>query len=120
MTEEEYFELIKSHWPSRNELEPTPETIALCDKSVTEFPNSARLWVMRGDLIQLMNFEDDLHPLSEIEHSYRMAITADPTDAEAYTELGIFLDLMSKPRKAKQYFRKAWLIGRNQSTKTPP
>lgn len=121
MTEEEYFELIKCRSPSRNELEPTPETIALCDQSVIDFPNSARLWVMRGYFIQLINYDGEMHPLSEVERSYKMAIAADPIDTEAYTELGFFLDaVMSKPRKAKQYFHKAWLINRNQPTKTQP
>lgn len=114
MKEEEYFQLIKSRWPSRNELEPTPETIALCDQSVIDFPNSARLWVMRGDLIQLIDYDEEMHPLSEVERSYRMAIIADPTNADAYNELGFFLDaVMSNPKKAKQYFRKAWLIAKS-------
>lgn len=93
MTEEEYFQIIKGRWPSRNELEPTRETIALCDQAVTDFPNSARLWVMRGDLIQLIDNDEDAHPLSEVERSYKMAIDTNPLDSEAYKEMGFFLML---------------------------
>jgi hypothetical protein len=38
MKEAEYIELIKSRWPSRNDSEPTPETITLCNRALAEYP----------------------------------------------------------------------------------
>jgi Tfp pilus assembly protein PilF len=112
MTEQEYVELIKSLWPSNDDAEPTPRTIAVCERAVAEFPSSAKLWLMRGDLIQLAGYEG-APVLSEAERSYRQAIAASPSDPEAYKALAHFFDaVMAKPRKARQYFRKAWLLRR--------
>ena len=112
MTEQDYVELIKGQWPSASEAEAAPKTIAVCERAVTEFPGSGKLWLMRGDLIQLAGYEG-APPLSEAEHSYRRAIAASPSCADAYEALAHFLDaVVAKPRKARQYFRKAWLIRR--------
>lgn len=112
MTEQDYVELIKGQWPSANEAEATPKTIAVCEGAVAEFPSSAKLWLMRGDLIQLAGYEG-APALSEAEHSYHRAIAASPSCADAYEALAHFLDaVVAKPRKARQYFRKAWLLRR--------
>jgi Tfp pilus assembly protein PilF len=112
MTEQDYVELIKGQWPSTNKAEPTPETIAVCERAVAQFPHSAKLWLMRGDLIQLSGYEG-APALSEAERSYRQAIAASPSCAEVYEELAHFLDaVVAKPRKARQYFHKAWLLRR--------
>jgi hypothetical protein len=69
---------------------------------------------MRGDLIQLCDYEE-APALTEAERSYRQAIAANTSCSEAYLELGHFLDaVMANPRKAKQFFRKAWLLHRSQ------
>lgn len=112
MTESDYVVIIRSRRPSDSEVEPTPETVAICEQAVAEFPASARLWLMRGDLLQLANYEG-APSLPEVERSYRRAIAACPSCVEAYEELARFLDtVMAKPRKARQYFRKAWLLRR--------
>ena len=115
MTESEYLSALKSRvLVDAENAEPSVETIALCDEAVNEFPNSADLWVMRGILLQLTR-HDCVYPLEESAHCFRQAMLADPGSAEAYEEMGHFLDaVMAKPRKAKQYFRKAWLLRRAQ------
>lgn len=118
MTEQDYVELIKGQCPSSNEAEPAPKTIAVCERAVAEFPSSAKLWLMRGDLIQLAGYEGT-PALSEAEQSYRRAITASPSCAEAYEALAHFLDaVIAQPRKARQYLRKAWLLRRAMRCKT--
>jgi Tfp pilus assembly protein PilF len=115
MTEEEYVTLLEGRWPSFGGLEPTRETMDFCERAVSDFPSSAKLWIIRGDFIQLADHQD-APPLSEAERSYRQAIHADPRCAEAYAELGHFLDaVMAKPKKAKQYFHKAWLLRTSRS-----
>lgn len=112
MTEQDYVELIKGQWPSANDAEASPKTIAVCERAVAEFPSSAKLWLMRGDLIQLTCYEG-APDLSEAEHSYHRAIAASPSCADAYEALAHFLDaVMANPRKAQQYFRKALLLRR--------
>jgi Tfp pilus assembly protein PilF len=115
MTEQDYIELIRSRWPSNYEAEPTPGAIAICELAVAEFPSSAKLWLMRGDLIQLAGYEG-APPLSDAEQSYRQAIAVSPRCSEAYEALANFFDaVMAKPRKARQYFRKAWLLHRGMA-----
>lgn len=121
MTEMEFIELLTEHWPRNRESdEPTPETIAACDKAVTEYPNSAKLWVIRGCLLQLADF-DTGYQLNESAKSFSNAIKAEPYNPEAYEELGYFLDaVMDKPRKARQYFRKAFLLKRARAQQGTP
>lgn len=108
MTEAEYISELLKRWPRDHaSQEPTRETIDMTQEAVENFPKSAKLWVMRGDLLQLVNFELDV-PLNESSKCYRQAIKADPFFAEAYEEMGYFLDVvMANPRKAKRYFDKA-------------
>ncbi|WP_338846240.1 hypothetical protein V8J88_21100 [Massilia sp. W12] len=114
MTEADYISEIERRWPSRCPGEPTRETIHLTKKAVEIFPKSAKLWVMRGNLLQLIDFECDI-PLGESEYCYRQAIAADHFFAEAYEEMGYFLDvIMGKPRKAKRFFDKARRLKRSR------
>ena len=107
MMEEEYISELKKRWPRNYEsTEPTKETIDLTLEALTQFPESEKLWIMRGDLLQLVNYDDGTE-LSEVEKCYRKAISINPRSTEANEELGYFLDsVMGKPRKAKHYFAK--------------
>lgn len=107
MTEAEYIREIKQRWPkSSDNVEPTQEIMNLTLESLKEFPESEKLWIFRGDLLQLVG--QDGFDLNESEKCYRKAISINPYSAEAYLELARFIDIvMAKPRKAKQYFEKA-------------
>ena len=107
-TEVEYIEELTSRWPKDwEDVEPTKETIALVDKAVTDHPNSEKLWIIRGDLYQLINYEEDT-PLEESLRCYERAIQINPRSSEAYFEKASFIDtVLEKPRKAKQFFEKA-------------
>ncbi|RBP44836.1 tetratricopeptide repeat protein [Arenicella xantha] len=108
MEEAEYIAELKRRWPrDHTSVEPSPETMDLTLKALRDYPQSEKLWIMRGDLLQLVDFDDGTD-LNESEKCYRKAIGINPRSSEAYLELAHFLDsVMNKPRKAKQYFEKA-------------
>jgi Tfp pilus assembly protein PilF len=112
MTAEDYSNLIQSHWPSASSAGSGVEALSACERALVEHPNVAGLWVMRGDLIQLV---ESKYSLSESFQSYQRAIALDPRSAEAYEELGLLLsNVMDNPRKARQFLHKAWLLRRKR------
>lgn len=116
MNEDEYLNAIRGCWPSQEpSIEGEKEALRLLDEALSQFPSSSKLWVMRGDLLQLAG-ADTSQSLSECEHCYREAVRADRRNPEAYEGLAWFLDaVMGKPRKAKQYFEKARRLGKASS-----
>ncbi len=113
MTEQDYIEQLEARFPHTLEsIEPTVQTIKLCDQAVQAHPHSAKLWSLRGGLLQLARY-DTGYALEESAICFVMAIRAEPHDPAHYVELGHFLeDVMNNPRKAKQYFNKARLLRR--------
>ena len=55
MTESDYISELKSRWPTDEAAnrETSLETLALADEAVQAFPQSAELWVIRGNLLEL-------------------------------------------------------------------
>ena len=107
----EYISLLKERWPKDwEDPEPTKDTIALVDEAVKAFPDSEKLWIIRGDLYLLINYENET-PLEESLYCYEKAIAINPRSHEAYFEKATFIDIhMGKPRKAKQFYEKARLL----------
>ena len=107
-TEVDYINDLKERWPKDwQDPEPTKETISIVDAAVKCHPNSEKLWIMRGDLYLLINYEDET-PIGESLYCYEKAIEINPRSHEAYFEKATFIDLhLGKPRKAKQYYEKA-------------
>jgi len=114
MSETEFLDEIRRRWPRAvSSDEPTPATVALANEAVESFPTSARLWTMRGDLLQLAD-SDPRYDLGEVERCYRKAIKADPRYAPAYDELGRFLaHVMDNRRKAKRFLERARRLRRS-------
>lgn len=109
MTEAEYIAELKSRWPKdeNGERETTLETLAFADEAVRAFPQSARLWVIRGDLFQLGPKECPA-PLKESLVCYKKAIEIDPQFAEAWEEAGHFYDaVLNDQHTAQPYFQEA-------------
>jgi tetratricopeptide (TPR) repeat protein len=106
VSEEEIIATFRERWPrTPGDGSLSAELIALVNEGTDAFPNSAVLWRIRGDLLQLL---DTAYPLKEAERSYRRSIRADRFYADAYEELGRFFDaVMGKPRKAKRFLEKA-------------
>lgn len=91
MTEAEYVIELKSRWPKTIGDEVSPETRAVVEAAVAAFPASARLWVIRGDLIQL-GPEDGTYSLDDALQPYRPAVKADPRCDDAWKSIGHFYD----------------------------
>lgn len=101
MTEEEYYQRIRSQWPKKEEA--SLALIAVADEAVAQFPLSPRLWCMRGNLITL-GPEENPHSLADALASYQRAAEVDPTFAEAWEEIGHHYDAILDDEEAAQPF----------------
>ena len=109
MEETAYIEKLKSLYPEEG-LEASNQALALADEAVRAWPESPKLWCMRGDLIQL-GAEDIPHDLADALASYERAIAIDPKCVEAYEEIGHFYDaVMDDAERAKPFFRQAAVL----------
>jgi tetratricopeptide (TPR) repeat protein len=109
MEEADYIEKLKSSYPAEGEDVHT-EILALADEAVRTFPQSAKLWCIRGDLIQLGSGEPS-YELADALASYERAIIVDPKCIEGYEEIGYFYDLViDDEERAKPFFDRAALL----------
>ena len=107
MTEDDYISDLRARWPHDDASDASLETIAVADEAVRAFPLSARLWEMRGCLIQL-GPESLPHPLEESLRSFQRAVEIDPQFADAWDEIGHYYDVVLDDEKtAQEYFDKA-------------
>ena len=105
MTENDYITELKARWPRTHSDEASLETITLADAAVRAFPQSSRLWVIRGDLLQLSP-EDCPYALEESLVCYKRAIEIDPLYAEAWESAAHFYDaVLADEQAAAPYFR---------------
>ena len=105
MTEDDYISALRAGWPRDGDA--SLEVIALADEAIRSFPQSARLWLMRGEIIQL-GPESCPHPLAESLSSFQRAVELEPEFAEAWDEIGHYHDAVLADEKAAQrFFRKA-------------
>ena len=113
MKEADYIEKLFALWPTEGET--SDETLALADGAVRAYPDSAKLWCMRGDLIQLGS-ADIPYSLEEALACYERAVSIDPNFAEGYEEIGHFHDaVMPNPSRARRAFREVARIRKGQS-----
>jgi tetratricopeptide (TPR) repeat protein len=105
MTENDYITELKTRWP--RDCDASLETVALADEAVGVFPQSPRLWCMRGCLIQL-GPENCPQSLEDALASFKRAIEIDPQFAEAWEEIGYFYhNVLDDETTAQPYFREA-------------
>ncbi|HYY96095.1 MAG TPA: tetratricopeptide repeat protein [Pyrinomonadaceae bacterium] len=105
MNEQGYIEKLSLLWPRAGEA--SAEAIRLADEAVGEQPGSAKLWCMRGNLIEL-GPESCPYKLDEALNCYLRAVEVNPTFAEAYEEAGHFYDNVPGQRdKARSFFQRA-------------
>ena len=108
MKEAEYIERLFASWP-RGEAAPD-ELLALADEAVRAFPASAKLWVMRGNLIELGTGETS-HALHDALVSYERAVSIDPNFAEGWEEIGYYYDaVMDDEERARPAFQRARIL----------
>ncbi|HKC62397.1 MAG TPA: tetratricopeptide repeat protein [Pyrinomonadaceae bacterium] len=105
MKELDYINKLAALWPTEGET--SGEALALADEAVRTYPNSAKLWCMRGDLIQLGS-EDISYSLEDALACYEKAVSIDPNFAEGHEEIGHFCDaVIPNPTRARRAFREA-------------
>ena len=103
--EQTYIDTISSKWPQDSEA--SAELLALVEKAVSTFPQSAKLWCMRGDLIQLSGLEAN-YKLTDAVESYQQAVAADPSFGEAYESTGYYYGVVEENFAVSEAaFRKA-------------
>jgi len=92
-------------------------SMALIDEALRRYPQSAKLWCLHGDLLQL-RVEDEERGLEQAGDSYLKAAELAPSDPEPYESLGHFFDaVMDDPQQAVEYFRKAIALGAGESAR---
>jgi tetratricopeptide (TPR) repeat protein len=101
MTEDDYILRLKTLWP--RESDASPEAISCADEAVNSFPSSARLWNIRGCIIQLGS-ENCPHTLEEALRSLRRAVELDPQFADAWEDIGHYYDLVLDDEEAAHEF----------------
>jgi len=91
----------------------TPETLREIDAALEDCP-SVKLWILRGDAIQLSNSSD--YTLADAEQSYERAIELDPSSSDAYESLGYFhYAVLDDAAKALTFFERAIALGGGES-----
>lgn len=107
MKENDYITQLKARWPRTHSDEVPLETIVLADEAVRAFPQSPRLWCIRGDLIQL-GPEDNPHSLDDARACYQRATEIDPQFVEAWESLGHFHNaVLDDEATAQRFFSEA-------------
>ena len=108
MTENDYITKLEARWPRREDSdEVLLATIALADEAVQSFPQSPRLWCMRGDVIQL-GPECCPHSLDDARACYQRATEIDPQFVEAWESLGHFHNaVLDDEATAQKFFSEA-------------
>lgn len=113
MIEIELIEAIRADVAAHGKA--TPAGLHMIEEGLKMFPQSARLWILRGDLIQLSD-EKAPYSLDDVLTSYRTALEYEPSSIEAHESIGRFLDaVLDKPAEAEPYFRKAILLGGSET-----
>jgi tetratricopeptide (TPR) repeat protein len=107
-----YIERLRELWPMwPDEIEAPRIALLLIEEAVKECPNSAQLWCMRGDFIQVSPDDMD-YDLLESLYSYSRAMEIDPAYSDAFESIGYYYDVIrADPASAEKPFRKAIEFG---------
>ena len=109
LSEADYIQKIKSLLPEEGEV--AVEVLELMENAVADYPDSAKFWCWRGDLIQMASLEAG-YELDDALKSYERALEIEPSNAEAYESIGYYEDvIMSNSASAESPFRKAIELG---------
>lgn len=92
-------------------------TLADVEEALRAFPSSAKLWNLRGDLIQLDDEAEEHYTLENALESYQRAVELDGTYAEAFENIGYYYDVHEDdPDRAEAFFRRAIELEPRRST----
>jgi hypothetical protein len=117
VTEADYISELKSRWPQG----PTAsrEVLSLAAEAVRDFPQSALLWFLRGQLIRMAP-RDYIFSKLDAVCSFEEAIRLDPTLAEAYEQLSHDSATRDDIERVTDLDRKAAKRRRGPSRGKPP
>ena len=76
---------------------PTSRTLDELESLIQKYPDSARRWDYRGNVILSEDDNDPRYELEDAKASYLMAIEKDPEYAIAYESLGYYYDVWVVP-----------------------
>ena len=98
-----------------NETTDAKNIFNYIDMCIGQHHESAKLYCLKGDLIQIIGSED--FSIADSLDLYEKSISIDPTFAEGYTEIGnIYYTYYSQLDRAEYYFRKAIELGGNEDS----
>ncbi len=93
VTEGDYIARLKSGWPQGRTA--SREVLSLAAEAVRDFPRSAMLWFLRGQLLTMAPADYIFSDLDAV-CSFQQAIELDPTLADVCQEIAPDLDFGSK------------------------
>ncbi|MSR57315.1 MAG: hypothetical protein EXS05_06555 [Planctomycetaceae bacterium] len=106
MTEPEYVDEI---WRLKT-AEQIADALRMLEAAVGEYPTSAELLCLLGDMIQLS--DGDRYQSADALAAYQKAVAADPCCCEAYESLGYYYDVYTDDfERAENAFRTAIEFG---------
>ena len=109
MTESDYIQKIKRAWP-RSLQASAMKALRLVEEGFSAFPSCAKLFCMKGDLIQLS--DGTRYELAEALRCYQQAADLAPESPEAFESLGFLLDAIESDwNRAEVAFRRAAELG---------
>jgi hypothetical protein len=87
VTEADYISELKSRWPQGSPA--SREILSLAAEAVRDFPQSALLWFLRGQLIRMAP-PDYIFSKLDAVCSFEEAIRLDPAFVEACAQIGYY------------------------------
>ena len=115
MTEDDYRNAIADAWESDGVV--WSRVVALVERALHDYPNSAKLWCVLGSAILMAGITDLLagitdkiapDPPDKILRCYEKAASLDATCAEAHEEIGCYYDAIEDdPQRAVVAFKRA-------------
>ena len=112
MTEDDYRNAIADAWESDDVV--WSRVVELVERALRDYPNSAKLWCVLGDAIQMAGLTEEIapYPPDEVLRCYEKAASLDASCAEAQEEIGYYYDvLVDDPKRAVVAFRAAIRLG---------
>ena len=98
-----YIDEIQRLWPTETQ-EPTDQALALAQRALVEFPDSAQLHLRYGELLSMKREPD----AAAILEQYLTAVLIAPDLAETYEDIGFFFDVYGdRFQAAERAFRRA-------------
>ena len=117
MTEQEHIDSIRAALAETGF--GSSRHVDLADEALRQFPESTRLWCLRGDLIQLSDDVGDGRELADAQRSYARALEIDPECVEAHESLGHFFDAVEpNAKRSRHHIKRAAELA--ETRPTPP